>query len=142
MAVDVAVYPNLALLVLREVFEQLLDVEDLWVVLQVRVDPLSVQVYSCHRVPVVSTNHSIWVQHRNENECVELPEELGLLLVRCDEVEDSLEDCTGRCLTRVHSTRYYDGRLFLDVFSLAGNGYLPERQAADGTAQFLSLVVD
>ena len=50
-------------------------------VLQVWIDPLSVEVDTGHRISVVTTDHAVWIEDWDEDEGVEFPEELGLLLI-------------------------------------------------------------
>ena len=78
---DVTVDPDLSLLNLSEVLEELLDVEDLRVELHIWIDPLTIQVHTSHRITIVSADDSIRIENGNQYESVELSQELGFLLV-------------------------------------------------------------
>ena len=88
---EVAVYPDLPLVLLLDLLHQLLHSAHLWMELWLWVDPLPVQVDSSQRVSVVATDHAVWVHARYQDEGVELSQELGLSAVRRYEVVDASE---------------------------------------------------
>jgi len=71
VTVDVTVDPDVSLFDIRECLEQLFNVENLRVEFHIRIDPLTIQVNACDRVPIVTANDTIWVQNWNEDKCVE-----------------------------------------------------------------------
>ena len=139
---DVTVDPDMSLLALRESLEKLFDIVNFGVELHIWVDPLAVQVNTSNRVSVVTTDDSVRIQHRNQDEGVELPQKLGLLSIRTEEIKDSLEDCAGRGLPRVHSGRYDNRRLPLNRLLVPGDGDIPQWQSACRAAHFCALVID
>ena len=112
---DVTVDPDVPLLILCESLEQVFYVIDFGVELKVRVNPLAVQVDSSYRIAVVTTDHSVRIQDRNEHKRVELAQELCLLPVGAQEIKDAFENGTGRGLTTVHTRRDYYVRLTLQI---------------------------
>jgi len=81
MTVQVAVDPNLPVLLLCKYFEHLFDCVDFRLVIWFWVDPLSVQVYTGDSGPIVATDHSVWVQAGYEDESVVPPKEFSFSLV-------------------------------------------------------------
>lgn len=77
VSMQVAVNPDRSVEQLKLIFHHQFRKEHFRVVLLVRVDPLSVEVNACDGVPVIATNHSVWVQARNQKERVELAQKLG-----------------------------------------------------------------
>jgi len=71
VTVDVTVDPDVSLFDIRECLEQLFNVENLRVEFHIRIDPLTIHVNACDRVPIVTANDTIWVQNWNEDKCVE-----------------------------------------------------------------------
>lgn len=117
MAMDVAEYPYLSLIFVFDLLHEVLDTEYLWVKEWLRVDPLSVKIYTSRRVTVVATDHSIRVHAWNQYKCVEPPQISRLSTVRGDKVENTSEHLTARCLSRV-DTRCDQDNLVLFLTSV------------------------
>jgi len=99
--------------------------------LQVRTDPLPIQVDAGDRVTIVAADDAVGVQHGDEDEGIELAQEFGLFAVRAQKIQDSFEYCARRGLSAVHSRRDNDVRLLFQVFRVARNRDLPHGESAD-----------
>ena len=81
MTVDVTVNPDVPLLCLRERLEEVFCKVHFWLELDVRIDPLPIQVQASDRISVVAADHSVRVENRYQHKCVKLSEEARLLPV-------------------------------------------------------------
>ena len=69
---NVTIDPDVSFLIFCEGLEKILDIKDLWMELSIRIDPLTVEVNSCDRISVISTDNAVWVKDWDQYEGVEL----------------------------------------------------------------------
>ena len=103
MAMYVAIDPDVPFFILCKRLEKILDVEYFWVELDIRIDPLPIEINASNRITIVSTDYTIGVEHWDQHEGVELAEELCLFAVGAEKVEDALEDCACWGLTAMNA---------------------------------------
>lgn len=70
------------------------------------INPLPIQINSCNRISIITTDDTIRIHTRNKDEGIKTSQEFGFSLIRCKEVKYSFECETCWRLTRVHSCRY------------------------------------
>ena len=71
-------------------------------------DPLSIQVKATQRCPIVTHNDTIWVEHRDDLEHEIVPQVLGDLVIRNEELQDTFHDEGRITLTWMYSTCDYN----------------------------------
>jgi hypothetical protein len=64
MPMEIAIDPYLALVFFLDLLHDILDTNNLRMVLWLRVDPLTIEIDSGHRVSIVTNNHPIWIHTR------------------------------------------------------------------------------
>jgi hypothetical protein len=72
-------------------------------------DPLSVQIEATKRGPVISNQHPIWVQHRDDLKYKIVPQVLGHLIIRDQELKNALDNEGGIALSRMDPAGDDDG---------------------------------
>lgn len=77
------------------------DEVDLRLEIDVRTDPLPIQVNACDRISVITAHYPVRIKNRNEDEGVEFSQETGLFAIRAEEVKHAFEDYACWGLTRV-----------------------------------------
>lgn len=139
---NITVDPYLSLLNFSVFFKQILREVNLWLVVFIRLDPLSIQIDTCHRVTVVTTHDAVRVQNWDQHKSVVQSEKFGLFPVWKKKLQDALEDQGGWRLPWVHPWRDEDHRFLFKFCWFTGNCDHPEGQAAHRATQFFSLVED
>lgn len=129
VAMQVAVNPDVPLVLLFDRLHELLHCADLGVEALLWIDPLPVQVDACQRVPVIATYDSIWIHHRYEYKSVEPSQVLGFSKVGRQEIVDASKYLTARRLSGVNSRRDQDRFVLERALVISSNYYLLQRQA-------------
>jgi hypothetical protein len=64
MPMEIAVDPYLALVFLLDLLHEIFNTNNLWMELWLRVDPLTIEIDSGHRVSIITNYHPIWIHTR------------------------------------------------------------------------------
>jgi hypothetical protein len=86
VAMQIAVNPDLPFIFLFDLLHEVFDGHDFRMEFRLWVDPLSVEVYTCHGVSVIANYDSVWIHARYQNKSVEPPQVLRFPRIGSNEV--------------------------------------------------------
>ena len=74
---QVAEDPDLTFIFLFDLLHQILNAAYFRVVLWLGIDPLTVEIDTGRRIPIITADHTVWIHTRNKYERVEAAQILG-----------------------------------------------------------------
>jgi len=142
MTVEIAVDPDLSLIFDFDFLHEIFDGYDFWVKLTFRVDPLSVEIDSRQRIPVIPTNHTVRVHAGDEDEGVEASEILCFPTVTRNKIIDTFKHFTARRFSGMDAGCDQYNLVFTHGFLVAAYNNLIKRNASNCFCQLLPLVIN
>lgn len=140
VAMNIAEYPDLSFIFLLDLLHQVFYSAYLGMEFWFWIDPLSIEVYSCQRVPVVSNNHTVRIHTRNQNKGVKSSQIFGLLAIGGDEVIDSTEYLRAWCFSRVNPRGNKDNLILLGASLVTSYNNFVKRYTSQGSTKLCPLI--
>jgi hypothetical protein len=94
MPMEITIDPYLALVFLLDLLHEIFDTYNFRMELWFRVDPLTVEINSGHRVSIITNDHPIWIHTRYEYECIKPSEVLCFSAIRSNKVINTTKNLT------------------------------------------------
>ena len=107
--------PDLSFVFFLDLLHHVFDSAYLGMEFRLWIDPLSIEVDSCQRIPIVSNDHTVRIHARDQNKGIKSSQVFGLLAIRGDEVVDATEYLRAWCFSGVNSGSNKDNLILLST---------------------------